>query len=271
MSVWLAWLVVCTIVLVLGSVLRLGSHRWRAGGSLPAALKPASIVAAAAPAHAGRSAWGYPLESHLHELMLQSPHRTLNPEVCTPWVRHPCRGAPVGCLASRGSLDFECTRTELSHPVGRVCVCVSAAGGGLLLRPCVCGVHDGGSGRLGRCTLVARVQVCVTVYTTWCKRAVACMHMTQQQPRQKERSAAHALPEMACAVCGFPECLSAIALCQSRHVTLLLRRSFTTAAAVSVSSKSYVKQGVLMYQDALNWVRNTHPYVRVPTPTPPWA
>jgi hypothetical protein len=29
---------------------------------------------------AGNNAWRYPLESHLHELMLQSPHRTLNPE-----------------------------------------------------------------------------------------------------------------------------------------------------------------------------------------------
>jgi hypothetical protein len=26
-------------------------------------------------------------------------------------------------------------------------------------------------------------------------------------------------------------------------------------------SKSYVKQGVLMYQDALNWIRATHPHV----------
>lgn len=29
---------------------------------------------------AGDTAWRYPLESHLHELMLQSPHRTLDPE-----------------------------------------------------------------------------------------------------------------------------------------------------------------------------------------------
>jgi hypothetical protein len=28
-----------------------------------------------------KSSWAYPLESHLHELMLQSPHRTLDPEV----------------------------------------------------------------------------------------------------------------------------------------------------------------------------------------------
>lgn len=32
------------------------------------------------PCPAGDTAWRYPLESHLHELLLQSPHRTLNPE-----------------------------------------------------------------------------------------------------------------------------------------------------------------------------------------------
>lgn len=30
---------------------------------------------------AAKSGWRYPLESHLHELLLQSPHRTLDPEV----------------------------------------------------------------------------------------------------------------------------------------------------------------------------------------------
>lgn len=30
---------------------------------------------------AAHSSWRYPLESHLHELMLQSPHRTLDPDV----------------------------------------------------------------------------------------------------------------------------------------------------------------------------------------------
>jgi hypothetical protein len=58
--------------------------------------------------------------------------------------------------------------------------------------------------------------------------------------------------------------LSMLLLGDFGRISLMaLEISYAAAASYAAAcSKSHVKQGVLMYQDALNWVRTTHPYVR---------